>query len=227
MREFSTTARRNCLHQYGCTVEEALALNDGFEYSAKGSPMDKFRGQRWMAERRGTGWNFTFPQWKGMWDASGKWGERGTGPGQYRMVQIDSKGPYSVENIVIRQSRVTDPDGKHKRFAARIGCSLDDFASVDQMRLARKRFVEQRHRAVEREIEWLLSFSEWWAIWKESGLWELRGRDKGESAVMARNGDSGPYSKHNVRIVTLAENFAEYWGSKPAGICRADVRNFG
>lgn len=231
MKEFSPTARRNCLHQYGCTVEEALALNEGFEFSGDGSPMEKFRAQRWMAEKRGIEWKLTFPEWKGMWDASGKWSERGIGVGQCYMARHGNTGPYSVENAFIAQ-KVNKTSlrsaGKHDRFAERIGCSLADFASPEQMRLAHRRFNEQRRRARQRGIEWRLTFAEWWGVWKESGLWEQRGRKRGTSAVMARIGDIGAYAKGNVRIVTLAENFAESWISKPNRDCHPNcVRGTG
>lgn len=212
MKNFSAAARRRCFSIYGCTPEEAIALNEGLEYGQRGCPLDKYRAQRWMAEERGIEWHFTFPQWKRIWDESGKWSIRGTGPNQAYMARRGDCGPYSIENVFIAQNGAgaIDRPSPDERFATRMGCSLSDFESSDQMRLARQRFIEQRWRATQRKVGWELTFIEWWRIWQKSGLWSVRGRSNGESAVMARFGDEGPYSKENVHITSLSNNFAEY-----------------
>jgi hypothetical protein len=86
---------------------------------------------------------------------------------------------------------------------------IDSFDSDVQMVDAYERFREQRSRAQNRKIGWELTFAQWWAIWAASGQYEKRGRAHADSAVMARRGDTGPYSAENVYITTLAGNFVE------------------
>lgn len=89
------------------------------------------------------------------------------------------------------------------------GCSLSEFDSFDQFKEARRKFADQRQRAKERAIDWQMTLTQWWGVWRESGNWDKRGRSAGNSAVMARRGDVGPYSVANVYITTLAKNFTD------------------
>jgi len=70
-------------------------------------------------------------------------------------------------------------------------------------------FIKHRSVAKQRDLEFLLTFEEWLAIWHESGKWAERGCRKGQYC-MARFGDKGPYAVGNVRICTNAENHAEW-----------------
>lgn len=89
------------MHHYGCTPEEALALNEGFPCFAKGSPMERYRQHRWGAEQRRIEWGFTFVTWKRVWNESGKWSKRGVKAGQYVMARFGDIGPYSPDNVEI------------------------------------------------------------------------------------------------------------------------------
>jgi len=73
------------------------------------------------------------------------------------------------------------------------------------MKGARRKFIDHRHRAARRGIEWHLTFEEWCEIWRKSGQWENRGVRRGQY-VMARNWDAGPYAAWNVDIQLSAEN---------------------
>jgi hypothetical protein len=101
------------------------------------------------------------------------------------------------------------PPSRCVRTAADTGVPVEFFDNAEQGPLAYKRFRKQRGHAKERGIEWQLTFAEWWGIWRESGLWAERGCARGGNAVMARFGDKGPYRVGNVRILSLAGNFAE------------------
>ena len=57
------------------------------------------------------------------------------------------------------------------------------------------KFQKQRWHAQQRGVEWLLTFEQWWAFWKE--FWHLRGRRR-DCLCMCRYGDTGPYSVDNV-----------------------------
>jgi len=72
----------------------------------------------------------------------------------------------------------------------------------------RAAFHRHRGHAKQRGIAFLLTFSEWFAIWRESGKWAQRGYHKGQY-VMARFGDKGPYAVGNVHICSCSENLAE------------------
>ncbi len=69
-------------------------------------------------------------------------------------------------------------------------------------------FARHKDSARVRGIEFLFSFDEWLDVWITSGHFEERGRGV-SSFCMARNGDVGPYSRENVKIITNAENLAE------------------
>jgi hypothetical protein len=72
----------------------------------------------------------------------------------------------------------------------------------------RKEFTDQRHCAMKRGISWELSFSQWLAIWQDSGHFHERGKGRGKY-VMARYDDEGPYAFYNVKIITGLDNFHE------------------
>jgi hypothetical protein len=69
----------------------------------------------------------------------------------------------------------------------------------------KQRFREQRQAARQRGIPFLLTFEEWLEIWVESGHIYERGCGLGRY-VMARHGDTGPYSRDNVKIIPVEEN---------------------
>ena len=59
-----------------------------------------------------------------------------------------------------------------------------------------------------REIEWKLTFEEWWDIWQQSGVYHLRGRGAG-TYCMSRYGDTGAYEVGNVYINSNEQNASE------------------
>lgn len=71
----------------------------------------------------------------------------------------------------------------------------------------RGKYVDHRHHARHRGIDFLLTFEEWWKLWEP--FW-----DKRESTryVMCRTGDTGPYAVGNVRIDTHRNNVLEARG---------------
>ena len=77
-----------------------------------------------------------------------------------------------------------------------------------------KAFIEQRENAARRGIEWQFTFDEWKQLWESSGCWEKRGKGA-DRYVMARHGDTGPYSPSNVRITTFLENGRDARVGKP------------
>lgn len=63
----------------------------------------------------------------------------------------------------------------------------------------------QLSMARKRHIAWLFTPKEWWAWWQVDDRWKNRGRRRG-NFVMARIGDSGPYSVGNVYCTTPLGN---------------------
>jgi len=100
------------LKAYGCTESEFNAIYDG--PPLKGSNAFKYRRQQARAKQRDIGWEFTFPEWWAVWQASGKWDRRGRGHG-YVMARKGDTGPYSPSNVeIIRQSQnISDAHRNH------------------------------------------------------------------------------------------------------------------
>lgn len=72
-----------------------------------------------------------------------------------------------------------------------------------------KAYKAQQSNCRKRGLTWQLTFPEWCRVWDESGKWEQRGRG-GNSYVMARKQDLGPYAAWNVYVTTMAQNTADY-----------------
>jgi hypothetical protein len=70
------------------------------------------------------------------------------------------------------------------------------------------KFKAHRKSAIERGIEFSLTFEQWMEIWQASGHFHERGCKRGQYC-MARYGDAGAYSVGNVRIITIEANSAE------------------
>lgn len=68
------------------------------------------------------------------------------------------------------------------------------------------KFRTQKSQAKRRGIEWNFTFEQWIEWWGED--FDRRGRGPND-LVMARFGDTGPYSPENVRKATVAENHSE------------------
>ncbi len=72
----------------------------------------------------------------------------------------------------------------------------------------RRQYSQHKASAKQRGIPFLLSYTEWLAIWQASGHLSERGRGR-EKYCMARFGDRGPYAVGNVKIVQNAQNASE------------------
>ena len=72
----------------------------------------------------------------------------------------------------------------------------------------KKAYWAAKSNAKQRGKEWKYTLQEWVSWWEETlgANWlEKRGRNK-SSYVMARIGDTGPYSPENVKCLTNSEN---------------------
>ena len=111
---------------------------------------------------------------------------------------------------------------KEERCSKQFGCDMDTLISINgKMHSCAEldystpawKYLNQKRNAKNRNIEWNITFPEWWHIWKESGKYQLRGR--GYGYAMARYGDSGAYEIGNVYICTGAQNSSDSFIVKP------------
>jgi hypothetical protein len=65
------------------------------------TPYGLFYTQLRNAMARGIDWDLTFDEWMEIWQASGKFAERGLRAGQYVMARNGDTGPYAVGNVKI------------------------------------------------------------------------------------------------------------------------------
>jgi hypothetical protein len=72
----------------------------------------------------------------------------------------------------------------------------------------RAAYSVQKRNAKQRGIEWKFTFKEWWAWWQVDDRWANRGMGN-DKFVMARRGDTGPYSPENVYCATHKQNHAD------------------
>lgn len=72
----------------------------------------------------------------------------------------------------------------------------------------RGQYSVHKHNAKVREVEFSLTFEEWWGLWSKSGKWSKRGNRHGDY-VMCRYGDEGPYAIGNVYIGKFERNLKD------------------
>lgn len=95
-----------CLEKHGCTVDQHKELRRiGREHVEAGGsrytgPIGAFISQRSNARHRGIPFEIKLWEWWTIWQASGRWEERGRGNG-YMMCRFNDTGPYAVGNVYI------------------------------------------------------------------------------------------------------------------------------
>lgn len=68
----------------------------------------RFGEQRRNARRRGIAWSLTFEEWWAVWEASGKWPERGKRRWQFCMSRHGDQGSYTLGNVFIQERSDND-----------------------------------------------------------------------------------------------------------------------
>lgn len=135
-----------------------------------------------------------------------------------------------VRQILSERFDITKSDGGHYRrstehrvfaalnkvkrhdlaFANLVGVSKDVYKDMTGERAAKcsagpaVAYRDQKRNAKIRGIPFELTFTEWWKVWRESGMYAQRGR--GHGYVMARIGDTDGYKVGNIMICTSAQN---------------------
>jgi hypothetical protein len=92
---------RNSHRIYGCSLVEAIALNDGEQLRKKGSLAMLYSAQRTKALLRRIEWRLNFSEWLSVWKMSGLLDKRGKGRGFYCLARRGHVGSFSVENVMI------------------------------------------------------------------------------------------------------------------------------
>lgn len=86
---------------WGLTLDVYTALKAKYGSSAiSTSPLAKYKCQKSNAATRGIGWELTFAEWWQLWQASGKFDQRGRGHG-YVMARFGDSGTYEIGNVEI------------------------------------------------------------------------------------------------------------------------------
>lgn len=65
-------------------------------------------------------------------------------------------------------------------------------------------YLRQRLNALQRGIEWSLSFGQWWMFWEDSGQWENHGRGFNKFVLTRKNYKKG-FHLDNVEIAVFSE----------------------
>lgn len=68
------------------------------------SPVGRYYSQKRNAMKRGIGWDLSLVDWWEIWQASGKYDQRGLYSGQYVMGRYGDSGPYAKDNVYITLS---------------------------------------------------------------------------------------------------------------------------
>lgn len=107
--------------------------------------------------------------------------------------------PRGAQGTVPALARLTDAERRaaalvrHKRYA----------------QTPKGKYIRHKANAKRRGVPFLLTFKQWWGVWKRSKRWNRRGNGKADDYVMCRKGDTGAYAIGNVYIGTHGANTAE------------------
>jgi hypothetical protein len=115
-----------CKERHGCSCEQLRQLRAhcrdlGDEGVTRyRQPIGAFVQQRNNAKRRGIQWEINLWDWWTIWDASGKWDQRGRGDG-YVMSRYGDEGPYHKDNVYICLARENNSHRKEKQSGLPMG----------------------------------------------------------------------------------------------------------
>tara|TARA_R110000782_G_C14686523_1_gene400650 strand:- start:36 stop:434 length:399 start_codon:yes stop_codon:yes gene_type:complete len=81
------------------------------------------------------------------------------------------------------------------------------------MTKATQKFGWQMRSAIKREIDWQLTFNDWYQWWLDQGIDKHNDTKPmcGDKLVMCRKNDTGPYSLSNIYCATSSQNVKDQW----------------
>jgi hypothetical protein len=146
------------LVRWGMLHSEYMALRDG-------GFVRPYIHQLKTAKNRGIAFTINLAQWHAVWQASGKWDERGRGKGKYCMSRIKDSGGYALGNVLIKTADANSLEavekwrdakpkksrgvfhlypGTPKPFMVKVGATyVGVYASEDEANTARFAYAEQ------------------------------------------------------------------------------------
>jgi hypothetical protein len=87
------------------------------------------------ARQRGVAFLLTFDEWWGIWNASGKWEQRGARKDHYVMARLGDVGPYAVGNV--RICTHAENNAEANRLSRGKPASAGELAAMAKARAAR------------------------------------------------------------------------------------------
>lgn len=92
---------RKCFAIYGVSHAVALEINGGLSLTHKQSVTRMYFHQWRNAVARGIEWQMNLEQWVQVWEASGRFSDRGRTADSYVMARKGDVGPYAPWNVYI------------------------------------------------------------------------------------------------------------------------------
>ena len=134
----------------GCSLLEFKSLT-GEHYSTKTGIGAAFNQHRQRAKRRGIPFLLSFPDWWGIWQASGHWGRRGRHANEYCMARIGDTGAYVTGNVAIKTAAENMQEKLHNNPA------YMEKARVCAKQLAQTNSAARKERAAQQIRAWFAS----------------------------------------------------------------------
>lgn len=90
----------------------------------RGQPRYVYKSHKTSAKQRGVEFLLTFEEWWEIWDASGKWYERGKQTNHYVMARFGDTGPYAVGNVRVCTSQENNSEAHRGKIVSAETCQL-------------------------------------------------------------------------------------------------------
>lgn len=104
-RRAAAVARRYARRDLACLQRTGMSLVQWAAFKkAHPKAVAAYRNQMGNAATRGIGWELTIRQWWMIWQASGRWDQRGRHHDGYVMCRYGDEGPYHVNNVFIARA---------------------------------------------------------------------------------------------------------------------------
>ena len=93
--------RNNATRRKAYEVDPDRVLAEVYAWREANPELYAYTNHKSHAKRRKVPFLLTFEEWWSLWDASGKFTERGHKKGQYVMARFRDEGPYAIGNVRI------------------------------------------------------------------------------------------------------------------------------
>jgi hypothetical protein len=110
------------------------------------TPRQKYCVHKQCAKRRGIPFELTFDEWMTIWDASGRFKERGRLRHEYHMARHGDVGPYAVGNVKIITASQNIKEIKGKKGRKMPPRSAEHAAKIGRANTGKKASLETRKK---------------------------------------------------------------------------------